>query len=102
MFVSAGAQESQILFLHIKFEISKKEIRGYVALLMDIPSIDELRALIADFVMHLIEKTRTGNAQTSDAVRGMHADDQGAMRAASKRFFGRAAAPRIVGTISYG
>jgi chemotaxis protein CheC len=50
------AQESRILFLHIKFEISKKEIHGYVALLMDIPSIDELRALIADFVMHLIDK----------------------------------------------
>src|SRR6476659_9762017 len=46
------SDESQnlVLFLHIKFEISKKEIRGYVALLMDIPSMDELRLLIADFV----------------------------------------------------
>jgi chemotaxis protein CheC len=59
MFERGGAQESQILFLHIKFEISKREIRGYVALLMDIPSIDELRALIADFVMRLIEKRDT-------------------------------------------
>jgi chemotaxis protein CheC len=50
MFEIAGAQETLILFLHIKFEIRKKEIRGYVALLMDIPSIDELRSLIADFV----------------------------------------------------
>jgi chemotaxis protein CheC len=46
------SDESQnlVLFLHIKFEISKKEIRGYVALLMDIPSIDELRLLMADFI----------------------------------------------------
>jgi chemotaxis protein CheC len=46
------SDESQnlVLFLHIKFEISKKEIRGYVALLMDIPSIDELRSLMADFI----------------------------------------------------
>jgi chemotaxis protein CheC len=43
-------QNNLVLFLHIRFEISKKEIRGYVALLMDIPSIDELRLLIADFV----------------------------------------------------
>ena len=43
-------QNNLVLFLHIRFEISKKEIRGYVALLMDIPSIDELRVLIADFV----------------------------------------------------
>ena len=46
------SDESQnlVLFLHIKFEISKKEIRGYVALLMDIPSIDELRLLMTDFI----------------------------------------------------
>lgn len=43
---------SLVLFLHIKFEISKKEIRGYVALLMDIPSVAELRSLIADFIAH--------------------------------------------------
>lgn len=44
-----------ILFLHITFEISKREISGYVALVMDIPSIDELRALIAHFVRNVTE-----------------------------------------------
>jgi chemotaxis protein CheC len=44
------ASSSLVLFLHIKFEISTKEIRGYVALLMDIPSMSELRSLIADFI----------------------------------------------------
>jgi chemotaxis protein CheC len=39
-----------VLFLHIKFEISTKAVQGFLALLMDISSIDELRALIADFV----------------------------------------------------
>jgi chemotaxis protein CheC len=44
--------ESQtlVLFLHIKFEVRNTEIQGYVALLMDIPSIDALRHLIADFI----------------------------------------------------
>jgi chemotaxis protein CheC len=42
--------QSLVLFLHIKFEISSKEIRGYVALLMDIPSVEELRSLVADFI----------------------------------------------------
>jgi chemotaxis protein CheC len=55
MFESSETQKDLILFLHIKFEISKKEIRGYVALLMDIPSIDELRLLIADFVTSVTE-----------------------------------------------
>ena len=50
MFETAETSERLVLFLHIRFEISKKEIRGYVALLMDIPSMDQLRALIADYV----------------------------------------------------
>jgi chemotaxis protein CheC len=52
------SDESQnlVLFLHIRFEISKIEIRGYVALLMDIPSIDELRSLIADFISEVTHK----------------------------------------------
>jgi chemotaxis protein CheC len=41
---------SFVLFLHIKFEISNKEVNGYVALLMNIPSLDQLRLLIGDFI----------------------------------------------------
>jgi chemotaxis protein CheC len=54
------SDESQnlVLFLHIKFEISTMEIRGYVALLMDIPSIDELRSLIADFISDATKTSR--------------------------------------------
>jgi len=54
MFRSEETQ-SLVLFLHIRFEISNKEIRGYVALLMDIPSIDELRSLIADFIKNIMK-----------------------------------------------
>ncbi len=50
MFEDLEKRDRLILFLHISFDISKKEIRGYVALLMDIPSIDQLRFLIADYV----------------------------------------------------
>jgi chemotaxis protein CheC len=53
MFENVENRESLILFLHIKFELRNKEIGGYVALLMDIPSIDELRSLLADFVNHI-------------------------------------------------
>ena len=48
-----------MLFLHIKFEIQQKQIGGYVALLMDIPSIDELRSLIAGFVESLTQDERS-------------------------------------------
>jgi chemotaxis protein CheC len=53
MFESASS--TLVLFLHIKFEIHQKQIGGYVALLMDIPSIDELRSLIAGFVGSLTQ-----------------------------------------------
>ena len=55
MFESAAS--GLVLFLHIKFEIRQKEIGGYVALLMDIPSLDELRSLIAGFVRSLDENS---------------------------------------------
>jgi chemotaxis protein CheC len=45
-----------VLFLRIKFEINHFQMRGYVALLMEVPSIVELRSLVADFV---IEVTQT-------------------------------------------
>jgi len=50
MFKSVADQENLVLFLRIRFEISKKEIAGYVALMMDVPSIEQLRSLIADFI----------------------------------------------------
>jgi len=42
--------QTLVLFLDIQFEISTRNIQGYVALLMDIPSIDSLRTLLADFI----------------------------------------------------
>ena len=45
--------ESVVLFLHIKFEVSEQEMQGYVALMMDLPSIEQLRSLIAAFLKSL-------------------------------------------------
>jgi chemotaxis protein CheC len=58
MFETVTGQESLVLFLRIRFEISKKEIRGYVALVMDVPSIEELRSLIADFISSVTQTSR--------------------------------------------
>ena len=41
---------SLVLFLHIDFAVRENKIRGYLALLMDLPSMDALRALIHDFI----------------------------------------------------
>jgi chemotaxis protein CheC len=66
MFESGEVRENLILFLHIKFEIRNKEIRGYVALLMDIPSIDELRSLLSDFVVRVTEIDRPVSTSPRD------------------------------------
>jgi chemotaxis protein CheC len=57
-----SSTSSFVLFLHIKFEIQQKEISGYVALLMDIPSLDELRSLIAAFIESITEDGSTRSA----------------------------------------
>jgi chemotaxis protein CheC len=50
IFEATESWQSVILFLHIKFEIRDQKIGGYVALMMDIPSIDQLRMLVSEFV----------------------------------------------------
>jgi chemotaxis protein CheC len=50
--------QTLVLFLRIQFEIRQKEIQGYVALLMDIPSLDVLRILIADLIRDITQKGR--------------------------------------------
>ena len=52
MLKSADTQ-GMVLFLHINFEISTKEIKGYVALLMDLTSVEELRGLISRMIEDL-------------------------------------------------
>ena len=60
LFEAPSVQDNLVLFLQIKFEISKIAIEGYVALLMDIPTLDEFRSLIADFIKRA---TRTDNPE---------------------------------------
>ena len=65
MFEAVTASTRFILFLHIRFEIRQKEIRGYVALLMDISSLDELRSLLAEFISSLSDTNDPNNASSN-------------------------------------
>jgi chemotaxis protein CheC len=56
IFESIVIGESVVLFLHIKFEVSQQKMQGYVALIMDLPSIEQLRALIGKFVASLADR----------------------------------------------
>jgi chemotaxis protein CheC len=50
IFNITSSAERLVLFLHIRFEVSNHQINGYVALLMDIPTLDDFRRLIADYI----------------------------------------------------
>ncbi len=39
-----------VLFLYINFSVQERNLRGYIAMLMDLPSLAALKLLIADFI----------------------------------------------------
>ncbi|MDP3173219.1 MAG: chemotaxis protein CheX [Phenylobacterium sp.] len=46
--------QAVVLFLYINFAIRDRDIRGYVAMLMDLPSLEALKALIGEFIARVI------------------------------------------------
>ncbi|RDJ20856.1 chemotaxis protein CheX [Bosea caraganae] len=44
-----------VLFLYINFSVQDRNIRGYIAMLMDLPSMAALKVLIADFIDRVTE-----------------------------------------------
>ena len=46
LFEEPTGADDLVLLLYINFETSQKEIRGYLALVMDLPSLETLRALL--------------------------------------------------------
>lgn len=56
---SPGADKSAlVLFLYINFSVQDRNIRGYIAMLMDLPSMAALKILIADFIDRVTEDAR--------------------------------------------
>jgi chemotaxis protein CheC len=55
-----GAGEKFVLFLYIDFNIKNRDIRGFIALLMDLPSIAALKSIVRTFIGDL-EKQAAGH-----------------------------------------
>lgn len=56
-FFELGADEGEagvVLFLYINFAVSERDIRGYIAMLMDLPSLAALKALIDEFIQRVM------------------------------------------------
>ena len=53
-----------VLFLYIDFAMRERDIRGYIAMLMDMPSLVVLKQLLREF----IERSGGGTEPRSDAL----------------------------------
>lgn len=49
-----ASNEGVVLFLYINFSVSGRDIRGYIAMLMDLPSLEALKILIAEFLERIV------------------------------------------------
>jgi len=47
---SATTDGNLVLFLYIDFSIKSRDIRGFIALLMDLPSIAALKEIVREFI----------------------------------------------------
>jgi chemotaxis protein CheC len=45
-----------VLFLYINFSIFDLDIRGYIAMLMDLPSLEKLKVLLAEFISSVMDE----------------------------------------------
>ena len=43
-----------VLFLYIDFAVRRLDIRGYIAMIMDLPALETLRALLDDFIARVV------------------------------------------------
>jgi chemotaxis protein CheC len=58
LFAAREADGKAVLFLHIRFIIRRRDLDGFIALLMDLPSIAALKVVVQDFIRS-VEHGRT-------------------------------------------
>ncbi|WP_077147962.1 chemotaxis protein CheX [Sphingopyxis sp. KK2] len=49
-----GTEEGLVLFLYIDFAVRSRDIRGYIAMIMDLPSLAILKGLLEDFITRVV------------------------------------------------
>ncbi len=55
--LSTSNEESFVLFLYINFSVRERDIRGYIAMIMDLPSLEKLKQLISAFIDRVMTET---------------------------------------------
>jgi chemotaxis protein CheC len=64
---SARSDDNLVLFLYIDFSVKNRDIGGFIALLMDLPSIAALKTIVHDFIAG-VAGTPVSREPTTDRV----------------------------------
>ena len=52
--VGTSGDEGLVLFLYINFSVRQRDLRGYIAMMMDMPSLVALKALLGEFIEQVV------------------------------------------------
>ena len=52
---NSPSETSLVLFLYINFSVYKRDVRGYIAMLMDVPSLASVKQLIGEFISGIMD-----------------------------------------------
>jgi chemotaxis protein CheC len=58
-----SARGQFVLFLYIDFNIKKRNVHGFIALLMDLPSIAALKEIVNDFIRGIEKQRSSGHVE---------------------------------------
>jgi chemotaxis protein CheC len=53
-----GTADGLVLFLYIDFAVRKRDIRGYIAMIMDLPALTVVRELLGEFIDRIVGDDR--------------------------------------------
>jgi chemotaxis protein CheC len=59
---AAAAAEEVVLFLYIDFTVKRRDIRGYIAMIMDLPALTSLKLLIGELIARTAVEPDDANA----------------------------------------
>lgn len=48
--IASPSEDSLVVFLYINFSVHNRDVRGYIAMLMDVPSLASVKLLIGEFI----------------------------------------------------
>jgi PAS domain S-box-containing protein len=57
-----------VLFLYINFSVRDRDVRGYIAMLMDLPSLGSMRVLVGDFISRYLPTTTTATINSANSL----------------------------------